>query len=95
MKKSSYVYILSNKHVSVLYTGVTSNLVNRVTQHKEKQVEGFTKKYNINKLLYYEECPDILSAIEREKQVKDWRREKKITLIKVINPTFRDLSEDF
>ncbi len=95
MQKSSYVYVLSNKHVTVLYTGVTSNLIERINQHKEKQVEGFTKKYNITKLLYYEECPDIISAIEREKQVKNWRREKKIALIKIINPMFRDLSEDF
>ena len=86
---------MSNAFVTVLYTGVTSSLVTRVGQHKEKQVEGFTKKYNIHKLLYYEECPNAISAIEREKQVKKYRREKKIALVKTLNPTFRDLSDDF
>jgi len=86
---------MTNWKNTVFYTGVTNNIIRRVGEHKEKQVEGFTKRYNITKLLYYEECNDINQAIEREKQVKDWRREKKLLLIKKLNPDFRDLSDDF
>jgi putative endonuclease len=78
-----------------LYTGVTSNLEHRVYQHKHKLIDGFTKKYNITRLLYFEETTDIYAAIQREKQIKGWRRSKKIKLVKSINPTCKDLVEDW
>ncbi len=90
-EKFGYVYILTNHSDKVLYTGVTSNLVKRVYEHKEKMVEGFTKKYNIDKLVYYEEFDDIESAIEREKQIKAGSRKKKIDLIESMNPAYQDL----
>ena len=92
MKKyGGYVYLLTNKQHTVLYVGVTENVVKRVWQHKEKFVEGFTKRYNISKLVYYEEYSTLLEAIAREKQIKNWKREWKIDLIKTMNPEFRDL----
>lgn len=90
--KQYYVYIMSNSFHSVFYTGITNNLIRRIHEHKIKLIEGFTKRYNIVKLLYYEITSDINSAIEREKQIKNYRREKKIKLIKVFNPNFEDLS---
>jgi putative endonuclease len=90
-EKFGYVYILTNHSDKVLYTGVTSNLVKRVYEHKDKMVEGFTKKYNIDKLVYYEVFDDIESAIEREKQIKAGSRKKKIELIESVNPEYRDL----
>ncbi|MFH2136532.1 MAG: GIY-YIG nuclease family protein [Patescibacteria group bacterium] len=78
-----------------LYTGVMNDLPRRVWEHKEKLVEGFTKKYNITKLVYYEETNDVLGAIGREKQIKGWLRKKKIDLIEGTNPGWKDLSEDF
>jgi putative endonuclease len=90
-EKVGYVYILTNDSDKILYVGVTSNLVKRVYEHKEKVVEGFTKKYNIGKLVYYEVLDDIESAIEREKQIKAGSRKKKIELIKSFNPTYQDL----
>jgi len=89
-----YVYILSNRS-RTLYTGVTSSLVRRVCAHKQKLVEGFTNKYNITLLVYYEETPDIRSAIAREKQIKGWLRSKKIALIESMNPEWKDLSADW
>ena len=86
---------MTNKANTVLYTGVTSGLVGRVWQHKQKLVEGFTKKYNINKLIYYEITESIASAIAREKQIKGWTRAKKIALIETMNPEWRDLSDEF
>ena len=77
-----------------LYIGVTNDLVKRVYQHKNKLVEGFTKKYNITKLVYFEETNDINAAIAREKQLKGWLRKKKIALIESMNPEWKDLSED-
>lgn len=88
------VYIMTNKS-KTLYTGVTSDLVKRVWQHKEKLVEGFTKKYNITKLVHYELTEDIESAIAREKQIKGWLRSKKIKLIEKDNPRWKDLAEDW
>lgn len=82
---------MSNQFQSVFYTGITNNLIRRIFEHKNKLVKGFTAKYKINKLLYFEETPDINSAIMREKQVKDMNREKKIKLIRKINPNFEDL----
>ncbi len=92
--KSGYVYIMTNKNNTVLYTGVTSDLKKRVWQHKEKLVEGFTKRYNADKLVYYEICPDIVSAIAREKQLKGGSRQKKIDLINSLNPEWRDLYDE-
>ena len=86
-----YVYVLTNSR-RTLYVGVTSNLVNRVYQHKHKLVDGFTKKYNVSWLAYYEETLDITAAIAREKQIKAWRRSKKVGLIEGLNPQWKDLS---
>ena len=90
--KSYYVYILVNKS-KMLYTGVTSNLEKRIYEHRHHLINGYTKKYNINKLVYFEETNDINAAIEREKQIKGWLRQKKITLIESANPDWQDLSE--
>ena len=89
-----YVYIMTNRS-KTLYTGVTNDLKRRVYEHKSKLVEGFTSKYNINKLVYYDETSDINSAIAREKQIKGWLRRKKIQLIESINPDWKDLSEEW
>ena len=88
-----YVYILTNKTHTVLYTGVTNNLEKRVYEHKSKLVEGFTKRYNVNKLVYFETTTDVNSAIQREKQIKNLLRSKKEVLIQQINPEWKDLSE--
>ena len=93
MSKQSYVYILTNKRNTVLYTGITSDLVKRVWEHKNKCVPGFTSKYNISKLVYFEVSEDIQAAINREKQLKGGSRQKKITLIKSQNPKWQDLYE--
>jgi len=90
-----YVYILTNETNKVLYIGVTNGLDRRIFEHKNKLVEGFTKKYNLTKLIYFEATGDIRSAIEREKQLKNWHRDWKINLINSFNPTWKDLSEDF
>lgn len=79
-------------HSKILYIGITSNLQKRIWEHKNKSVEGFTKKYNINQLIYYEQTDNAYSAIAREKQLKKWRREKKINLIERTNPLWIDLS---
>jgi len=86
-----YVYIMTNRS-RTLYTGVTNNLERRVYEHKRRLVDGFTKKYNLTRLVYYEESSDILAAIRREKQIKGWLRSKKIDLIESVNPEWRDLS---
>jgi putative endonuclease len=89
-----YVYIVTNKHDSVLYIGVTSNLEGRIFEHRERLTEGFTKRYQVTKLIYYEDYPDPVSAIAREKQLKGWRREKKIALIQKRNPRWIDLFDE-
>ncbi|RJO61549.1 GIY-YIG nuclease family protein [candidate division WS5 bacterium] len=89
--KKSYVYILANKKNGTLYIGVASDLKKRVFQHKEKLVEGFSKKYGIDRLIYYEESNDITSAIIKEKQLKKWNRAWKIRLIEENNPNWDDL----
>lgn len=89
-----YVYILSSLS-GTLYTGVTNNLEHRIYQHKHKLVNGFTKKYNVDRLVYIEDCRDINAAITREKEIKGWRRSKKIALIKTVNPKWEDLSADW
>ena len=88
--KPAYIYIMTNKHNSVLYTGVTSNLVKRVYEHRQR-LKGFTARYNVDKLVYFEEFIDPLSAIAREKQLKAGSRAKKIELVEKINPTWNDL----
>ena len=92
--KSYYVYIMTNKS-RTLYTGVTNHLERRVWEHKNKVIPGFTSRYKITQLVYYEEGNDINVAIAREKQIKGWLRAKKIALIELINPEWRDLSEDW
>ena len=89
-----YVYILTNSS-RTLYIGVTNDLVRRVYQHRQKLVEGFTKKYNVSWLVYYEQTLDVKAAILREKQIKAWRREKKVELIESFNPQWKDLSVDW
>ncbi len=89
-----YVYILSNLNNNVLYIGVTNNLIRRAYEHKNKLVEGFSKRYNLTKLVYYETTESIESAIEREKQLKNWHRDWKINLINKFNPEWNDLSEE-
>ena len=89
--KYYYVYILASKRKGTLYIGVTSDLIKRVYQHKNKLTNGFTKKYNVNKLVYYETTYDITSAIAREKQIKKWKRAWKIHLIEKHNPHWDDL----
>ena len=91
--KQYCVYIITN-HSKTLYIGVTGNLKKRIREHKQKLAEGFTKKYNINKLVHYEQTEDVLSAIAREKQLKRWRREKKINLIERENPLWLDLYDE-
>jgi len=88
------VYILTNKS-GTLYVGVTNDLERRMSEHKGSLVAGFTKKYKINRLMYYETFNDVDAAIYREKQIKGWRREKKIALIEAENPMWKDLSEDW
>ena len=90
--KTYYVYIMTSP-TGTLYTGITNDLQRRVYQHKHKLIEGFTAKYNITRLVYYEETGDVKSAIAREKQIKGWVRKKKIALIESQNPKWHDLSE--
>jgi len=86
---------MTNKNNKVLYTGVTSNLLRRVTEHKDKTVPGFTSKYNVTKLVYYEEYATMEEAIAREKQIKGGSRQKKIDLIKRKNSEWKDLYDEF
>jgi putative endonuclease len=90
--KTYYVYIMTNNS-RTLYTGVTSNLERRVLEHKRKLLPGFTREYNINRLVYYETFGDIRAAIRGEKQIKGWVRAKKVALIVSANPAWRDLSQ--
>ncbi|MEK7354284.1 MAG: GIY-YIG nuclease family protein [Chloroflexota bacterium] len=95
MKRQYYVYIVTNGWNRVLYTGVTNDLERRVCEHKNKVAEGFTKRYNAAKLVFYEIGEDVESAIAREKQLKGWLRKKKVALIESMNPEWRDLSLDW
>ena len=90
-----YVYILTNWTNTVLYTGVTNNLERRLYEHKNDMIEGFTKKYRIHKLVYFEITSDVRVAIEREKQIKGWTRIKKNNLVESMNPKWLDLSEQW
>ncbi len=95
MSKTYYVYLITNWNNKVLYIGVTNNLERRLYEHKNKLIKGFTEKYNINKLVYFEQTNDIESAITREKEIKKWRREKKNSLIESTNKQWEDLSKQW
>ncbi|WP_395216241.1 GIY-YIG nuclease family protein [Vibrio diabolicus] len=89
------VYILTSNNNAVLYIGVTSQLPQRIWQHKNGVVEGFTKKYNVHKLVYFELFEDMVTAITREKQLKQWKREWKLALVRETTPNFLDLSTEY
>lgn len=91
MHTESYVYFVANTHNNVLYVGVTSDLIRRIYEHKNKRVKGFTQKYNVDRLVYYEACDNIVVAIEREKKIKGWSRKKKNDLVNAFNPEWKDL----
>jgi len=93
MTRQYYVYILTNKSNKVLYIGVTNDLERRMYEHKNKMVDGFTKKYNLNKLVYFEGTTDVRSVLEREKQLKNWHRSWKINLVNEFNSEWKDLSK--
>ncbi len=92
--KDYTVYILTNARDNVMYVGVTNNLERRILEHKSRLIEGFTKRYNLEKLVYFEQSPSVEAAIQREKQIKGWTRVKKNALVGSINPEWRDLSLD-
>jgi putative endonuclease len=94
VKKTYFVYIMSNT-LKMLYTGVTNDLEHRVFQHKANQIDGFTKRYNLHRLVYFEAFGDIRDAIAREKEIKGWLRAKKVALIKSMNPGWKDLAPDW
>ena len=93
LTKSYYVYLLTNWNHRVMYVGVTNDLKRRLYEHKNKMMEGFSEKYNLIKLVYFEETQDVHAAIIREKEIKKWRREKKNQLVNQINPEWQDLNE--
>ena len=95
MNKTYVVYILANYNQTTFYVGFTGNLQKRIWEHKNKVVEGFTQKYNVDKLVYYELTENVESALNREKQLKRWHRDWKINLIKEMNPEFKDLSANW
>jgi putative endonuclease len=88
-----YVYLLTNWNHRVLYVGVTNDLTRRLYEHQNKLFKGFTEKYNVNKLVYFDETDDVRSALAREKKIKKWRREKKDALVISVNPQWKDLAE--
>jgi putative endonuclease len=92
--KSYYVYLLTNWNHRVMYVGVTNDLKRRIYEHKNKLMSGFTDKYKVNKLVYFEETGDIHAAITREKEIKKWRRDKKNGLVNQTNPRWQDISEE-
>ncbi len=93
--KNFFVYILTNQNNRVMYVGVTSNLERRVYEHKLELVDGFTKRYHVHKLVYFEQTTDAMAAITREKQLKGWLRAKKNALVETMNPEWKDLSLDW
>ena len=94
-QKTYYIYILANKRNGTLYIGVTNNLKRRIFEHKNKLVTGFTKEYNVNQLVYFEQHTDIRAALTREKRLKKWNRSWKLELIEKENSEWKDLSGDF
>jgi putative endonuclease len=92
--KTYYIYMMTNKGRTTLYIGVTNSLMRRVSQHRQSEIPGFSKRYNTNRLVYYEPCSDIRVAIAREKQLKGWSRSKKEALINTMNPQWTDLAEE-
>lgn len=92
-ERKYYVHILTNYTNTTLYIGVTGNINRRIYEHKNELIDGFTKRYNVTKLVYAEECSNVNDAIAREKQLKKWRREKKNALINSVNPKWKDLLE--
>jgi putative endonuclease len=90
-----YVYLLTNWNNKVIYVGMTNDLQRRIYEHKNKSVRGFTSRYNVNKLVYFEHMTDVLQAIAREKEIKKWRREKKNRLVESMNPEWKDLSAEW
>ena len=94
LERSYYVYLLTNWNNKVMYVGVTNDLARRIYEHKSKLVPGFTEKYQVRKLVYFEETSDVEAALAREKEIKKWRREKKDALVIDRNPEWRDLSEE-
>lgn len=95
MAETYYVYILSSKRNGTLYIGVTNDLERRLYEHRNNLIEGFTNKYNVHRLVYFEDVNDIQSALQREKQLKRWTRKWKLELIEKVNPEWRDLANDF
>ncbi len=93
--KTYFVYILTNQLGNVMYIGITNDLTRRIYEHMHKLVKGFTTKYNVDKLIYYEQYGDVREAITREKQLKGWTRAKKNTLVESMNPDWKDLIEDW
>ena len=94
MSRAYYVYLMANRS-HTLYVGVTNDLKRRVLEHQTKRAPGFTSQYNIMQLVYYEATSNVRAALAREKQIKAWRREKKVALIEATNPTWRDLSAEW
>ncbi len=94
MERQYYIYIMTNQRNTVLYTGITNDLKRRCFEHKEKLVEGFTSRYNITKLVYYEVCQDVVAAISREKQIKGGSRAKKVALVNNMNPGWKELYDE-
>ena len=94
MERQYYIYIMTNQRNTVLYTGVTNDLKRRCFEHREKLVEGFTSRYNITKLVYYEVCQDVVAAIGREKQIKGGSRAKKVALVNNMNPGWKELYDE-
>jgi putative endonuclease len=90
--KTFYVYMLTNSKLKPIYIGMTNNLERRIYEHKNKTVKGFTSKYYLDRLIYWESCEDVVSTIEREKQLKNWKYDWKLDLAKVTNPLLKDLS---
>lgn len=90
-----YVYLLTNWNDRVIYTGVTNDLQRRLYEHKQELADGFTKRYHVHKLVYFETTTEVRAAIEREKQIKSWSRAAKNALVETINPNWKDLSEDW
>ncbi len=94
MDRQPHVYIVTNQRNGTLYVGVTSNLIKRIWEHKTKAVKGFTQKYGLDRLVWYEPHETMESAIQREKAIKNWKREWKLKAIEEMNPNWRDLNED-